>query len=160
PVHFGQSWLLIGGVATLAFGMIGVLSAQTMSRMAGYSVVVSAGTLLAVIGVGHGPALGGALFYLVISTIAIATFFLLVELIERGREPGADVLAVTREALMEEEEELEEEGVVGIVIPASIAFLGLSFVCCSLLLAGLPPLPGFLAKFSILTGLLNEPGPA
>ncbi len=42
--------------------------------------------------------LSGALFYLVISTFAIAALFLLIEIIERARIVGADVLAVTMEA--------------------------------------------------------------
>jgi multicomponent K+:H+ antiporter subunit D len=49
-----------------------------------------------------------------------------------------------------------EEGEVGIAIPAAIAFLGLMFVCCALLLVGLPPLPGFIAKFALLSGALRE----
>ena len=40
---------------------------------------------------------------------------------------------------------------VGVAIPAAMAFLGLVFVCCVLLVTGLPPLPGFLAKFALLS---------
>ncbi len=149
------NWLLLGGVVTLVFGMIGVLSAQRLAQLASYSVLVSSGTLLAVVGTAHAPAISGALFYLVSSTLAIGAFFLLVELIERGRDPGADLLAVTREALGEEDDELEDETEIGVIIPGSIAFLGLSFAACALLLAGLPPLSGFLAKVSILDGLLD-----
>src|SRR5690606_19131739 len=46
----------------------------------------------------------------------------------------------------------------GVVIPAAMAFLGLSYVCCALLIAGLPPLSGFLAKFALLTAVLNPQG--
>ncbi len=82
---------------------------------------------------------GAALFYLVSSTVAIAAFFMLIELVERGRDPFADMLAVTREAYGEDEDEDEEE--IGIAIPATIAILGVCFMGCALVLAGLPPFP-------------------
>src|SRR5690606_5754661 len=44
---------------------------------------------------------------------------------------------------------------VGAAIPAAMAFLGLMFVCCVLLVAGLPPLPGFVAKFTLLSVVLE-----
>jgi multicomponent K+:H+ antiporter subunit D len=40
-----------------------------------------------------------------------------------------------------------------------MAFLGMVFVCCVLLVSGLPPLPGFLAKFALLaTAMQAAPG--
>ncbi|HEY0832900.1 MAG TPA: monovalent cation/H+ antiporter subunit D [Azospirillum sp.] len=154
---FGGVWLLGGGLLTIAFGSVAVLATQNMARLAGASVLVSSGTLLAATGAGHVAVTGGVLFYLTSSILAIAGFFLLIELLERGREVGADVLAVTREAFGEGEdanpEDDEEE--VGVVIPATMAILGVSFLGCAALLAGLPPLSGFLAKFAILAPLLS-----
>ena len=43
---------------------------------------------------------------------------------------------------------------VGVVIPASTALLGGAFVVCALVLAGMPPLSGFLAKLGIMSGVL------
>ena len=37
-----------------------------------------------------------------------------------------------------------------------MAFLGLSFVACALLIAGLPPLSGFVGKFAMLSALLDR----
>ncbi|MFC7544173.1 hypothetical protein ACFQU2_38730 [Siccirubricoccus deserti] len=143
---FGGGWLVAGGLLTIGFGSIAVLATQNMARLAGASVLVSSGTLLAAVGAGQVAVSGGALFYLASSVLALAALFLLIELVERGRGVGADVLAVTREAFGEgEEEELEDEEV-GVAIPATIATLGLSFFTCALLLAGLPPLSGFLAN--------------
>src|SRR4051812_20810009 len=106
--QFGGEWILLGGFATVAFGAIGSLASQDMARLAGFSVLVSSGTVLAAIGIGQVAVTGGALFYLVSSTLGLGAFFLLIELVERGREPGADVLAVTRE-IYGEEDELDEE---------------------------------------------------
>jgi multicomponent K+:H+ antiporter subunit D len=156
---FGGIWLLLGGLFTIAFGSIAVLATQNMPRLAGASVIVSSGTLLAAVGTGQVSVTGGALFYLANSVLAIGAFFLLIELVERGREVGADVLAVTREAFGtgEEDDEPLEQDEVGVAIPGTLAILGISFMACALLLAGLPPLSGFLAKFAILAPLL---GPA
>jgi multicomponent K+:H+ antiporter subunit D len=156
---FGADWLLVGGILTIAFGMIGVLATQDMARLAGASVMVSSGTLLAALGAGQAAVTGGALFYMVSSVLAISALFLLVELVERGRGVGADVLAVTMEALGEvEPASLDEPTEVGIAIPASMAILGIAFLSCALVLAGLPPLSGFIGKFAMLTVLLNPAG--
>jgi multicomponent K+:H+ antiporter subunit D len=155
----GGTWLVIGGLATIAFGSVAVLATQSLPRLAGASVLVSSGTLLAAIGVGQVAVTGGALLYLASTVLALAALFLLIELVERGRAVGADVLAVTREAYGEgEEEELDEEEEVGIAIPAMTAILAISFMACALLVAGLPPLSGFLGKFAILAPLFDASG--
>jgi len=128
--------------------------AEEMARLAGFSVLVSSGTVLAAIGMGQVGVTGAALFYLVSSTLGLGAFFLLIELVERGREPGADVLAVTREVYGEADELDEEE--VGIAIPATMGVLGLAFVGCAVMIAGLPPLSGFIAKFALLTAAINS----
>jgi multicomponent K+:H+ antiporter subunit D len=143
-------------MATIAFGAIGSLASQDLARLAAYSVLVSSGTVLAALGMGRVSMTGGALFYLVSSTLGLAAFFLLIELVERGREPGADMLAVTRE-LYGEEYDPEDTGQVGIAIPATMGILGLAFLCCALVLAGLPPLSGFIGKFALLRTALNTP---
>ncbi|WP_262031176.1 monovalent cation/H+ antiporter subunit D [Microvirga sp. Mcv34] len=155
---FGADWLLIGGMLTIVFGMIGVLASQSLPRLAGCSVLVSSGTLVAAIGLGNGSVIGSALFYLVSSTLGIAALFLLVELVERLRDPGADVLAVTMEVYGDSDEELEAE--IGVAIPATVALLGGSFIACALLLAGLPPLSGFVAKFGMMAAMLKTNGGA
>lgn len=159
PGGFGSQVFFFGGMATIAFGTIGILASQALGRLAGFSVLVSSGTLLASIGLVQVDVTAGALFYLVSSTLAISAFFMLVELVERGQNAVANVLAVTMEAFgKSDEEEEEEEEIVGVAIPRTIAVLGISFVACSILLAGLPPLSGFIAKFVILTAMLNPEG--
>ncbi|WP_444980235.1 monovalent cation/H+ antiporter subunit D [Microvirga aerophila] len=155
---FGGDWLLAMGMLTMVFGSVGVLASQSLSRLAGCSVLVSSGTVIAAIGTGGGAVIGAALFYLVSSTLGIAALFLLIELVERLRDPGADVLAVTMEAYGEGDDDPEEE--VGVAIPATVALLGGSFIACALLLAGLPPLAGFIGKFGMMAAMLKADGAA
>ncbi|RDE09157.1 monovalent cation/H+ antiporter subunit D [Pelagibacterium lacus] len=151
-----QNWLLLGGGATLIFGSIGVLASQALPRLTAYAVIVSSGTMLVAIGIGGIYVAAGAFYYLIGSTFALAALFMLVELIERGRMAGADVLAVTMEAYgFEDEEALPDDQEVGMPIPAKLAILGISFIVCALLLAGMPPLSGFIAKFAIMTGIIG-----
>jgi len=142
----GAELLYLGGMATLVFGAIGMLASQELGRLAGYSLLLSSGTLLAAISRGDGAVTAAALFYLVASTLGIAAFFLLIELVQRAREPGADVLAVTAEAFGLGDEDAEPEERPGTVIPAAMALLGLSFLCCA---------PSFVAKFTLLAAVLG-----
>jgi len=146
--------LFVGGLATIAFGMIGVLASQSVGRLAGFSVIVSSGTLLAAAGMADAAVTAGALFYMVSSTLTIGALFLLVELVDRAQDPAASVLAVTTEAFGDEETEEAEE--VGIAIPATLAILGICFGVCGALLAGLPPLSGFVGKFALLSAAIGS----
>ncbi|TSH95844.1 monovalent cation/H+ antiporter subunit D [Verticiella sediminum] len=158
---FGGQWLVYGGLATLAFGSIGLLASQEFNRLACFSLIVSSGTLIAAVGFGSIEVTAGALFYMVSSTFAVAAFFLLIELVERTRVFGANVLALTMEAFQAEGAiESAEVDEVGVAIPMAMAFLGLAFFTCALLMAGLPPLSGFLAKFAILSAVLEPAGAA
>ena len=151
---FGAPVLLYGGMATLIFGIVGVLASQALGRLAGFSVLVSSGTLLMVLGINDGAVSSGALLYLVSSTLTISAFFMLIELVERGQDAGANVLAVTMEAYGEADDEPEnkEEGV---TMPGTMAVLGICFAACGILLSGLPPLSGFVAKFAMLSAMMG-----
>ncbi|HEX2825823.1 MAG TPA: monovalent cation/H+ antiporter subunit D [Burkholderiales bacterium] len=152
---YGADVLMAGGLVTLAFGAIGVMASQNLRRVTAYSLVVSAGTLLAAVAVRDVAVTSAALYYLAASTLGVSAMFLLVELLERGRAPGADILAVTAEAYIEPEEELPQEAEVGFAIPGSLALLGSAFVLCAVVLAGLPPLAGFVGKFGLLHALFD-----
>jgi len=149
---FGFDVLMWGGIATLVFGAAGLLATDSPGRAAGYAAVISSGTLLAVIGFGHPVVVSAALYYLVSSTLAVGAFMLLIELMERIRTPGAAVLALSMEAFAIDE---TPEEPVGVGIPGTLAILGLSFAGCALIITGLPPLSGFVAKFSLFHTLLD-----
>ncbi len=167
PEAFGGAALTYGGLATLAFGSLAMLGAQQLRRLAAYAVIVSSGTLLAAVGFAHAPLAGAAIYYLAVSTLGTAALFLLAELVERSRtgvtvastyDDEADASPVYVARLDPRGElPLTDEAPVGRAIPGTMAFLGLSFTACALLVAGLPPLSGFLAKFAMLAAVLEAP---
>lgn len=157
PAAFGGAWMFPAGIATLAFGTLGMLASTQPRRIAAYAIITSSGTLFAALGMPGITLTGPALYYLLSSVLALGALFLLLELTERSQSFGADILAVTQEAFESDEPDalsLSEE-VVGAPLPATMAFLGLSFFACALLIIGLPPLSGFVAKFSLLSAALR-----
>ncbi|MFC4256839.1 monovalent cation/H+ antiporter subunit D [Altererythrobacter xixiisoli] len=156
---FADNWLIWAGFATIAFGVLGILSARTLSRVAGHYVLVSSGTLLAVIGMGGLELTSAMLFYLVSSTLSVGALYLIIEPVERNADED-DIIPGLEEPVFDDEYTgaiEEEENEKGIVIPGSIAVLGGGFIFCTLLLAGLPPLSGFIAKFAIVDALFSGP---
>ncbi|CAP42914.1 putative pH adaptation potassium efflux protein [Bordetella petrii] len=157
PAAFSLDWMFAAGLGTLVFGAVGLLATQQLEQMVGYCVIISAGTLLTALGMPGVTLTGPALFYLLSSVLTTGAFFLLVELVERTRTFGANVLAVTMDMfdLDDPETPNRSDDVVGVAIPAAMAFLGLAFVACALLVTGLPPLSGFVAKFSLLSAAVS-----
>lgn len=165
---FGGDWLIYGGMATMGIAALAILAAQRLERMASLSILVSAGILLSAVGFAQPNLIGGALFYLVSSTLALSALFLLAELIERSRSANEIPLEDESELLPRPQESLqppkginlddEQKAVIGQVIPWTMAFLGLSFIACALLIIGMPPLSGFIGKLSLIGALLNPPG--
>lgn len=157
--QFGASFLLCAGLATLAFGAVGVAASTSLARVAGFSVIVSSGTLLAALGTGTPAVTAAALFYMLSATPAVSALFLLVELVKRIGS-GGQRWAPDLDAEPGEDTNLDDDAapLVGRAFPVSIALLGLAFTACALLVAGLPPLSGFIAKFSLLAALLSPGG--
>ena len=166
--YFGGDWLIYGGMATIVCAAVAILAAQRLERMASLSILVSAGILLSAIGFAQPNLIGAALFYLVSSTLALSALFLLSELIERSRSANEMPLFDDGDLLPRPMESLqppkginlddEQKAVVGQVIPWTMAFLGLSFIACALLIIGMPPLSGFIGKLGLLSALLNPSG--
>jgi multicomponent K+:H+ antiporter subunit D len=159
------------GIATLLTSAIAILGAKHLSRLVSCSVMLSMGILLATLGLQQDALTAPVLFYMIVSVLTTAAFFMLAGITDSARtlDPHLDgegeaastprppyVAYGVREPSIQHDDGDE----IGIPIPATLAFLGLMFVCCVLLLTGLPPLPGFLAKFALISTALQGEGPS
>ncbi|KGJ06230.1 multisubunit potassium/proton antiporter, PhaD subunit [Paracoccus halophilus] len=166
---FGAPALMIGGIVTMGFGMIGILGAPELGRKGGYLAIISSGTVLAAVGFaqagGGALMLGGALYYLVGSTAAISAFFLIAEPVSRG-DGGDDAPQEPPDPLRERWAPMGLDTVEDTSAPASertVSWLTMAicFALVASMLAGLPPLPGFIGKLAILRGAMQDNlGPA
>ena len=159
---FGAEIFVIAGICTMLFGLTGVLAAQRLARMAGNLVLISSGTMLTVIGMtigGASPALlASGLYYMLGSCIATSALFLLVEPLERESGGIAAMLALTADAYGLDDVEEDDTPEVGLAIPGSLLVLGGCFVLLAIMLAGMPPLAGFVGKVGMLTAAMNPEG--
>ncbi|HWM28183.1 MAG TPA: monovalent cation/H+ antiporter subunit D [Woeseiaceae bacterium] len=158
-------WILFYiGMGTLVAGTIGMLSSQHLARLISFSVIVSSGLLLAALGLGIEELTAPVLFYLLTSVLTTGAFFMLTGMADRARLPVAAAAVDTTPPPrpyyvafgVGEQDPYSIEEEIGAAIPAAMAFLGLVFVCCVLLVTGLPPLPGFVAKFALLSTALGS----
>lgn len=152
------------GMATLLTATVGMLAAHHLARLVSYSVISSTGILLAALGLGIEALTTPVLFYLIVSSLTAGTFFMLSGMTERTRsvpttvptndDTGSYAPFYTAFGVRDPDPYGTDEDV-GVALPRAIAFLGLVFVSCVLLVAGLPPLPGFVAKFALLSTAID-----
>ena len=154
------------GLATLVSGTVGMLASKHLARTVAYSVLVSMGILLATLGLRIEALTTPVLLYLIVSVLTTCTFFMLTGMTDRTRVTDQSVPPEDR--VVEEADPvytaygIKEPSIyasgedVGVAIPAAMAFLGMAFVCCVLLVSGLPPFPGFLAKFALISTVLQS----
>ncbi|MET4684283.1 monovalent cation/H+ antiporter subunit D [Brevundimonas faecalis] len=155
---FGNLWLLSAGAATVLFGAAGMLASRRLEQAAGYAVMVSSGTVLAIAGTARPEAVGGALFYMAASTLAAGALFLIAEVLARGEDQAVS----PQDAVFDDEYDdpfaADDVQEVGRVLPASTAFLGGAFILAALVTISLPPLAGFAGKLTIFAALLSGSG--
>jgi multicomponent K+:H+ antiporter subunit D len=150
------------GLATLITGAIAMLGAKHLARLVSYSLLVSMGILLAAFGLRIEALTGPVILYMIVSVLTTSAFFMLTGMTDRTRiadppvmpdddppQPVYVAYGIKEFSVYRGDEEI------GIALPAAMAFLGLMFVCCTLLVTGLPPLPGFVAKFALLSTALR-----
>jgi len=129
-------WLLVGAIATAAFGALGALAAPTLAGMTGYLTLASIGTLLIAVGAGSSAGSSAALYYLAHSTLVTAALFLLADRIAAQR--GGDAFRPSPPV-------------------DQPAVLGTLFLIGAASVAGLPPLSGFIGKLAILQATATTP---
>ncbi len=136
--HLIEPWLLPLALATLTIGMLGAVASTALRQQTAYLVVASVGSLLTAFGLNSGAGIAAGLYYLPHTTFAAAALFLLADAIAGRRGELGDRLDP------------------GPAI-ASPRFLGGLFFITAVLMAGLPPLSGFLGKFLLLHAALTHP---
>ncbi|MFN3375520.1 MAG: monovalent cation/H+ antiporter subunit D [Burkholderiaceae bacterium] len=132
------AWLLPLALVTAVLGTLGALAAHSMARMVSYLTVGSVGTILAGVGLFTPAGLSAAVYYMVHSTLVVASLFLLVELVASQRGPTGDLLQPATPV-------------------AQPVLLGLMMLLGAASAAGLPPLPGFLGKVMVLESAAASP---
>jgi multicomponent K+:H+ antiporter subunit D len=157
--HFGATVFVYAGLLTIGFGVLGLMASLRLGRIAGFSIIVSSGTLLTAIGVGEASLTSAALYYLLSATLGASALFLLVELVERA---GDNATLRDVEVVPGEDTNLDdaEEALVGREIPVPVALLGLTFMACVVVVSGLPPLSGFVGKLTLMMALFSPEGVA
>jgi multicomponent K+:H+ antiporter subunit D len=120
-------------LATVAVAALGAIGARSLGQLAAWLALGSSGTFVTAVGLFSERGVGGGLFYVVASTLAVAALFLLADAVRDARGSGADELR--RAPRM--------HGAGG---------LGALFFVVAAAVAGMPPLAGFLGKALILIG--------
>lgn len=131
---YGDVLLWWGGVLTMILAAAMVLAAVDLKKLSAALVLLSAGTLLAALGSGETQVKAAALLYAVHSSWIGAAWYLLSDVIARQRGSVGDRLVPGPRL-------------------AQASLLGWIFVLCALVVIGMPPFSGFVAKLWLIQGL-------
>ncbi len=129
-------WLLPAALLSLALGMVGVLAARTLDRLVAFAVIGSMGMVMVSISMFTQASIAAALYYILHSTLAAATLFLIVDLVGAGRKD----LSLSAQPMIP-----------GAALVSGMFFMG------AIAMAGLPPLSGFVGKLLILDAAFTTP---
>ncbi|KKW78208.1 cation:proton antiporter [Acinetobacter sp. AG1] len=133
-----KNCLLMIGLITSFYGVIGAIAAERLRRFVGFMVLSSIGTLLIAIAMFNTQAWSAALYYLVHSTLIAAAFYLFCGWMTAQRGSFKDHLKVAPKIKQEK----------------AAAF---TYFTIALMMAGLPPFSGFLGKVFILQATAETP---
>ncbi|EWH11542.1 monovalent cation/H+ antiporter subunit D [Catenovulum agarivorans DS-2] len=133
----GQDVLWFAALATIVVGTIGVLASKDLRKLVANLIVVSAGTLIALVSLQQMQATAAAIYYLIHSTLVCAALFLCVDLIASQRGKVADRITTGRPV---------KQGLL----------IGVVFFAAALAVIGMPPLSGFVGKIWILKATYQQ----
>ncbi len=128
--------LLPSAIATLIIGAVGVLGASTLSRLAAFAAIASMGTLFLAISAFTPAATAAALYYMVHSTLAGATLFLITDLVVSRR---------AHDGLQTSLPPIAQSGLISAL-----------FMTSAIATAGMPPLSGFIGKLLVMDALRDQ----
>lgn len=134
--HMAQSWLWWLALATITMGVVGVLASKDLRKLTANLVIISVGTLVALVAVQTIEASAAAIYYLVHSTLVTAALFILADLIARQRGNIADRITAGPPLLQPR-------------------LLGVCFLVVAIAVIGMPPLSGFIGKVWLLKATIN-----
>lgn len=141
PVMAGDStWtflLVVAGALTMLVGSVMAVTSTDLKRILAYTTVASLGTLTLLIGIGGESALVAAMVFLLAHALYKGALFMAAGTIDH--ETGT--------------KDIRQLGGLRRTMPQTAIFMSLA----ALALAGIPPVFGFIAKESMLTGLLTSP---
>lgn len=125
--------VLPAALVSLVCAALGAFAAVTLTQLASWLALGSSAMLLAAVGLFSVPGLGGGLYYLLASTLAVPALFLLADALAGARGSFGDRLC--RAPRMH-----------------GAALIGAFYAAVAVAVVGLPPLAGFLGKLAILQG--------
>ena len=125
--------LIVLAPITMLVAALGALASRELKTLIGWSIVASAGMLVTAAAIGNARALSGALFYLVGSTIASASLFLLAAGVESNNASSDSATSSTDHR-------------------PTWQWTGGIFLLCAMTLTAMPPFSGFIGKAVILAG--------
>jgi len=134
--HMAQTWLWWFAMGTIVMGAVGVLASKDLRKLTANLVIISVGTLVALIAVQSIEASAAAIYYLVHSTLVTAALFFLADLIGRQRGNVEDHISAGPPLLQPR-------------------LLGICFLVAAVTVIGMPPLSGFIGKVWLLKATVN-----
>ncbi|MFC4726750.1 monovalent cation/H+ antiporter subunit D [Coralloluteibacterium thermophilus] len=133
-------WVMPLAIALLFLAALGTLASRSLRHMAAHLVLVSAATLFIAFALVTPASIAAGLYYLVHSALAGGALFLLADAVLRQRPRLGDALTAG-EAVRQP------------------MLLGVGFILIAVALVGLPPLPGFVGKLTLLAATPGAGGP-
>lgn len=135
---FIGDWLIPAAAATLILGMLGVVASRSLAQQASFAALASMGTLFLAVGTFTVQAQTAGMYYMLHSTLALATLFLLIDAVVVRRTGLGDAL-----------------------VPApkfkNLGLIASMYFVAAIAILGLPPLSGFVGKLLVLEAVTSHP---